>query len=218
LRGFCVAEVARLLEQVRAIEAASPFRRMTTRQGGSLSVAMTNCGGTGWVSDRSGYRYDAIDPLTGRPWPAMPAGFAALAARASVACGYAALRPEACLVNRYAPGNRLSLHQDRDDLDEVAPIVSVSLGLPATFLFGGLARCDPVLRFRLESGDVVVWGGGSRLAFHGVATVPAGEHPLTGACRINLTFRSVRALSLLPDWEDKGAPARPTPPRSGTDR
>ena len=192
LRGFCVAEAARLLDQVRGIEAMAPFRRMTTRGGGSLSVAMTNCGGLGWVSDRAGYRYDAIDPLSGRPWPGMPHDFRSLAGRAAVAAGFTAMPPDACLVNRYEPGSRLSLHQDRDELDMAAPIVSVSLGLPATFLFGGLARRDPVRRFRLQSGDVAVWGGASRLAFHGVSTVPAGDHPLTGRCRINLTFRRVQ--------------------------
>jgi len=192
LRGFCLTDAASLLEQVRAIEARAPFRRMATRGGGTISVAMTNCGALGWVSDRTGYRYDAIDPGNGEPWPRMPDAFRGLAGRAAVAGGFASMSPDACLVNRYAPGNRLSLHQDRYELDDAVPIVSVSLGLPATFLFGGLARRDPVRRFRLESGDVVVWGGASRLAFHGVSPVPAGDHPLVGPYRINLTFRSVK--------------------------
>lgn len=195
LRGFCRAGAGSLVGHVRAIEARSPFRRMSTRGGGTMAVAMTNCGTIGWISDRRGYRYDVLDPLTGRPWPPMPEAFAALAARAAVACGFAPLRPDACLVNRYAPGNRLGLHQDRDELDEAAPIVSVSLGLPAFFLFGGVQRSDPTRRVRLEHGDVVVWGGASRLAFHGIATVPAGDHPLTGPCRINLTFRTARPAS-----------------------
>ena len=182
-----------LLDHVGRIEAVSPFRCMTTRSGGTIAVAMTNCGPTGWISDRSGYRYDATDPLTGRPWPSMPADFTALAGRAAVAGGFAPLLPDACLVNRYAPGNRLSLHQDRDELDATVPIVSVSLGLPAFFLFGGLRRGDPTRRFRLASGDVVVWGGPSRLAFHGIASVPAGDHKLTGGFRINLTFRTAVA-------------------------
>ena len=190
LHGFCADEAAVLLEHVRGIEARSPFRRMTTRGGGTLSVAMTNCGTIGWVSDRTGYRYDAIDPLTGQPWPTMPPGFTDLARRAATAGGFDAMSPDACLVNRYAPGDRLSLHQDRDELDTAVPIVSVSLGLPAVFLFGGMARVDPTRRFRLESGDVVVWGGPSRLAFHGVSSVPAGEHRLTGRFRFNLTFRT----------------------------
>lgn len=203
LRGFCVDEAAGLIEAVHAIEAQSPFRHMTTRSGGTLSVAMTNCGAVGWLSDGRGYRYDAVDPLTGRPWPPMPDRFRTLAARAAVAAGFAAVSPDACLVNRYAPGNRLSLHQDRDEPDTAIPIVSVSLGLPATFLFGGLRRQDPTRRFRLESGDVVVWGGSARLAFHGISSVPVGDHRLTGRFRINLTFRTVRppsqALSLPPD-------------------
>ena len=181
-----------MIEQVRKIEAMAPFRRMTTRNGGTLSVAMTNCGALGWVSDRSGYRYDARDPLNGRPWPGMPDAFRSRAGRAALAAGFAAVSPDACLVNRYDPGSRLSLHQDRDELDLGAPIVSVSLGLPAVFLFGGPARRDPVRRWRLQSGDAVVWGGASRLAFHGVSTVPAGDHPLTGSCRVNLSFRCVK--------------------------
>jgi alkylated DNA repair protein (DNA oxidative demethylase) len=192
LRGFCCVETGPLLEQVREIEARAPFRRMTTRSGGTLSVAMTNCGALGWVSDPGGYRYDPVDPQTGDPWPPMPAPFADLAARAAIAAGFGPVEPNACLINRYEPGNRLSLHQDRDELDMAVPIVSVSLGLPAVFLFGGLQRHDPARRFRLESGDVVVWGGPSRLAFHGVASVVAGEHRLTGRTRINLTFRTAR--------------------------
>ena len=178
-----------LLADVRAIEQRAPFRRMPTRGGGMLSVAMTNCGRIGWVSDRAGYHYMPVDPLTGRPWPPMPESFAALAARAAISCFYAPFAADACLVNRYAAGTRLSLHQDRDELDFSVPIVSVSLGLPATFLFGGLQRRDPAQRFRLRHGDVVVWGGASRLAFHGVAALPPGDHPAAGPHRINLTFR-----------------------------
>ena len=163
---------------------------MATRGGGALSVAMTNCGRIGWVSDRSGYRYDAVDPQTGHAWPPIPEAFSALAERAAAACLYASFAPDACLVNRYAPGARLSLHQDRDELDFSAPIVSVSLGLPATFLFGGLHRRDPARRLRVQHGDVAVWGGGSRLAFHGVSPLRGGDHPLTGQFRINLTFRT----------------------------
>lgn len=154
-----------------------------------MSVEMSNSGVLGWVSDARGYRYERIDPLTGAPWPALPGRFADLAERASAAAGFAPLAPDACLVNRYAPRTRMSLHQDRDERRLGAPIVSVSLGLPASFMFGGLRRDDPVRRFRLESGDVVVWGGAARLAFHGVAPVAEGAHPLTGRFRINLTFR-----------------------------
>jgi len=154
-----------------------------------MSVGMTNCGALGWVSDRAGYRYAASDPASGRAWPAMPAPFRALAARAAAAGGFAAFEPDACLVNRYEPGARLTLHQDRNERDYAAPIVSVSLGLPATFLFGGDTRGGRPLRVPLAHGDVVVWGGPARLRFHGVAPVEGGWHERLGACRINLTFR-----------------------------
>jgi alkylated DNA repair protein (DNA oxidative demethylase) len=157
-----------------------------------MSVAMTNCGERGWVSDRSGYRYDAVDPETQRPWPAMPQLFRTLAQDAAAAAGYAGFAPDACLINRYLPGTRLSLHQDRDELDLRAPIVSVSLGLPAVFLWGGLRRADRPTRVRLAHGDVVVWGGPSRLVFHGIAPLAEGDHALTGRERINLTFRKTR--------------------------
>ena len=156
-----------------------------------MSVAMTNCGRVGWVSDRTGYRYDPVDPDTKLPWPAMPPPFIDLAVRAASEAGFANYDPDACLINRYAAGAKLSLHQDRDEKDPWAPIVSVSLGLPATFLWGGKRRADPVRRMRLESGDVVVWGGPARFVYHGVAPLKDGEHPLTGAVRLNLTFRKV---------------------------
>lgn len=189
LRGFATDDAPCLLEALRAIIAAAPFRRMITPGGQQMSVAMTNCGSVGWVSDRSGYRYDAIDPASGRPWPTMPPVFTTLASRAAAEAGFAGFEPDACLVNRYAPGTRLSLHQDRNERDYTQPIVSVSLGLPAVFLFGGARRTDRPRRVRLESGDVVVWGGPARMTFHGVAPLVDGDHPLTGRCRINLTFR-----------------------------
>ena len=154
-----------------------------------MSVAMTNCGTAGWVSDRSGYRYDAIDPQTGRPWPAIPAGFLDIARRAAARVGYENFEPDACLINHYEPGARLTLHQDRNEQDYTAPIVSVSLGLPAVFFFGGLTRKERPRRIPLENGDVAVWGGPSRLAFHGVAALREGEHSAAGSSRINLTFR-----------------------------
>ncbi|HEX7687852.1 MAG TPA: DNA oxidative demethylase AlkB, partial [Burkholderiaceae bacterium] len=155
------------------------------------SVAMTNCGELGWVSDRRGYRYDPVDPGSGRPWPALPDAFLALARDAAERAGYPGFAPDACLVNRYGPGARLSLHQDRDELDLRAPIVSVSLGLPATFLWGGLDRAERTRRVPLRHGDVVVWGGPSRLRFHGVAPLKDGTHPFAGALRLNITFRKV---------------------------
>jgi alkylated DNA repair protein (DNA oxidative demethylase) len=189
LRAFVRPIESELIAAVRAIVAQSPFRRMTTPGGHLMSVAMTNCGAQGWITDHTGYRYDPIDPRTGAPWPAMPPVLRDLALRAAEQGGFTGFAPDACLVNRYTPGTRLSLHQDKDELDYAAPIVSVSLGLPATFLFGGMARSDKPRRFRLVHGDVVVWGGPNRLAYHGVAALADGEHPLLGRQRINLTFR-----------------------------
>jgi alkylated DNA repair protein (DNA oxidative demethylase) len=191
LRGFARPTETDLMAALRNVIAKAPFRRMVTPGGHRMSVAMTNCGGRGWVTDQRGYRYDATDPETGTPWPAMPVCFRDLARRAAAQAGFDGFAPQACLVNRYAPGAKLSLHQDKDELDLGAPIVSVSLGLPATFLFGGLSRSDKPRRFRLEHGDVAVWGGPARLAFHGVAPLADGEHPLLGPRRVNLTFRKV---------------------------
>jgi alkylated DNA repair protein (DNA oxidative demethylase) len=191
LRGFVTSEAPLLIEAVTRIVQAAPFRHLVTPGGYTMSVAMSNCGRVGWVSDRTGYRYDPVDPGTGTPWPAMPPAFLDLAARAAAAAGFANYDPDACLINRYVAGAKLSLHQDRDEKDAWAPIVSVSLGLPAVFLWGGKRRSDPVRRLRLESGDVVVWGGPARFVYHGVAPLKEGEHPLTGPVRINLTFRKV---------------------------
>ncbi len=189
LRGFAAGEAEALVAAIEHVARAAPFRHMVTPGGFTMSVAMTNCGQAGWVTDRKGYRYAAADPETGKPWPAMPAAFIALAARAAEAAGYPGFAPNSCLVNRYAPGTRLTLHQDRNERDFDAPIVSVSLGLPATFLFGGAERGDRTRRMKLHSGDVVVWGGASRLHFHGVAELRDGTDPLTERCRYNLTFR-----------------------------
>lgn len=189
LRGFALPVAEALLAEIARLSADAPFRHLVTPGGKTMSVAMTNCGSLGWVSDRSGYRYDAIDPESGRCWPAMPALFGRLAAEAADAAGFPDFAPEACLVNRYAPGTRLTLHQDRDEKHYDRPIVSVSLGLPATFLWGGLARSDRPRRIPLVYGDVVVWGGPSRLVFHGVHDLAPGDHPLTDGLRYNLTFR-----------------------------
>ena len=189
LRGFVVKEAAALLQAIEDVIARAPFRNMVTPGGFTMSVAMTNCGRAGWLTDRKGYRYDAIDPETGQPWPDLPDPFVRLAGRAAKAAGYKGFVPDACLINHYEPGTRLSLHQDRNERDFTAPIVSVSLGLPAVFLFGGAERSDRPRRHRLEHGDVVVWGGPSRLAFHGVAPLADGEHPMTGRRRFNLTLR-----------------------------
>lgn len=189
LRGFAAAEAPVLLEAVEQIAAQAPFRHLITPGGYRMSVAMTNCGPLGWVSDRSGYRYDPVDPDSGRAWPPMPEPFRRLAAGAASQGGFANYQPDACLINRYELGAKLSMHIDKDERDAIAPIVSVSLGLPAVFLWGGKRRADRPRRIRLESGDVVVWGGPARFIYHGVAPLPDGVHPLTGQCRINLTFR-----------------------------
>ena len=191
LRGFAAAVDADLLAGVATIAAAAPFRNMIT-SGGTMSVAMTNCGSLGWVSDRTGYRYDSNDPESGRPWPAMPESFILLAELAAASAGYQRFAPDACLINRYEAGARMSLHQDKDERDFREPIVSVSLGLPATFLFGGDKRADKAERVAVTHGDVVVWGGPARLRYHGVLPLKDGLHSRVGSRRINLTFRKAR--------------------------
>jgi DNA oxidative demethylase len=189
LRSFALDCAPDLLAALASVIADAPFRHMVTPGGQSMSVAMTDCGVAGWITDRRGYRYERADPLTGKAWPVMPVPFLNLARRAALEGGYPGFEPDACLINRYEPGSRLTLHQDRNERDFSAPIVSVSLGLPAKFLFGGMERSAPVRRVMLHHGDAVVWGGPSRLAFHGVDTLKDGDHPATGPCRINLTFR-----------------------------
>jgi len=189
LRAFARPCETQLIAAIEAIITQAPFRRMVTPGGHQMSVAMTSCGSFGWVTDRSGYRYDAVDPESGKSWPPMPPLFRSLAEQAATDAGFPGFAPDSCLINRYEPGAKMSLHQDRDERDIGAPIVSVSLGLPATFLFGGLKRTDRTQRYRLVHGDVVVWGGPARLAFHGVAPLADGEHGLLGRRRINLTFR-----------------------------
>lgn len=189
LGGFARPVEAALLQALAAVTDAAPFRHMVTLGGHRMSVAMTNCGAVGWVTGRTGYRYDRTDPERGLPWPEMSGVFVDLAAEAAARAGFPGFAPDACLVNRYEPGARLSLHQDKNERGFEAPIVSVSLGLPATFLFGGVKRSDPPRRVALRHGDVAVWGGPSRLAYHGVAPLAEGEHPALGQQRINLTFR-----------------------------
>ncbi|HYG85917.1 MAG TPA: DNA oxidative demethylase AlkB [Azospirillum sp.] len=189
LGGFARPVVGELLDALARVLEDAPFRHMVTPGGWPMSVAMTNCGDVGWVTDRTGYRYDPIDPESGRRWPAMPDVFADLATRAAAAAGFDGFVADACLINRYDPGARLSLHQDRNERDFASPIVSVSLGLPATFLWGGMKRTDKPRRVTLTHGDVVVWGGPARMTFHGVMPLADGEHPLVGRRRFNFTFR-----------------------------
>ena len=189
LRGFALGNVTALLAEIERIETAAAFRHLETPGGLRMSVAMTNCGALGWVSDRRGYRYTTHDPLSVQPWPPMPSAFSTLAERAARAAGFEGFKPDACLINRYVPGARLTLHQDKDESDFSAPIVSVSLGLSAVFLFGGNARKDKQRRIPLQHGDVVVWGGPARLNHHGVLPLKDGHHPMLGRQRVNLTFR-----------------------------
>ena len=189
LHGFALADADAILADVQAITAQAPFRRMFTPGGQPMSVSMSNSGSLGWISDRQGYRYVADDPDSGLPWPPLSPRLLRLAGDAAARADFPGFAPDACLINRYAAGTRMSLHQDRDEQDFTQPIVSVSLGLPVTFLFGGLARSDKAARLTLNHGDVLVWGGPARLRFHGVLPLLDGQHPATGPYRINLTFR-----------------------------
>lgn len=189
LRGFALTREREILHEVEEVIRAAPWRHMLTPGGLRMSVAMSNCGELGWISDRRGYRYSADDPESGKPWPVMPEVFLRLACDAAAEAGFAGFRPDACLINRYEPGAKMSLHQDRDERDLSQPIVSVSLGLPALFLFGGERRNDKPMRMPLAHGDVVVWGGDARMRHHGVLPLKGGVHPMLGACRINLTLR-----------------------------
>jgi len=189
LRGFALDAAPQLLDAIARIDQASPFRHMQTPGGFTMSVALTNCGRFGWTTDRHGYQYTELDPLTGEAWPAMPEVLRRLARSAAAETGFPDFAPDACLVNRYEPGSRLTLHQDKNERAFDAPIISVSLGIPATFLFGGHKRTDPAARIPLRHGDVAVWGGVDRLRFHGVQPLKDAVHPQTGARRFNLTLR-----------------------------
>jgi alkylated DNA repair protein (DNA oxidative demethylase) len=189
LRRFAVPDDRAIFVGLHDVIERAPFRHMVTPGGFRMSVAMTNCGSYGWVTDCTGYRYDRIDPESGTPWPIMPAAFLKLAREAAAQAGFEGFEPDACLINRYDPGARLSLHQDKSERDLNEPVVSVSLGIPAVFLFGGLRRRDTSLRVLLAHGDVAVWGGPARLRYHGILPLKEGYHPSTGGHRINLTFR-----------------------------
>ena len=193
LKGFALQNEAALLDDLKSVMAQSALRHMVTPGGFTMSVTMTNCGDLGWVSDKKGYRYSALDfsqhPSTGEPWPQMPKSFLMLATQAADVAGYSHFLPDACLINQYQIAARMSLHQDKDEQDFNQPIVSVSLGVPATFLFGGLKRSDKPMKIPLQHGDVVVWGGASRLKFHGIMPLKANIHQVLGEYRFNLTFR-----------------------------
>lgn len=187
--GFLAGDAARLVATTLEISRQAPFRIMKTPGGRLMSAELTGCGQYSWVSDARGYRYSATDPQTGRPWPEMPESFRDLAQQAARQAGYQEFDPDVCLINRYRPGARMGLHQDRDEAEYRWPVVSFSLGLPITFLWGGRTRKGSPLRLLLQHGDVVVWGGADRLRYHGVAPLEPGRHPLTGGYRFNLTFR-----------------------------
>lgn len=189
LHQFASAGSALIFDAINTVIGQAPFRLMSTPGGLPMSVELSSCGDCGWVSDRCGYRYETIDPETRKPWPAMPPALRQLAENAANIAGFPGFHPDACLINRYAPGSKMSMHQDKDERDFTQPIVSVSLGLPAVFLWGGLQRSDKAMRLPLQHGDVLVWGGEDRLRFHGVMPVAAGYDELFGNCRINLTFR-----------------------------
>ena len=189
LRGFALPQVEQLLTELEAILVAAPLRHMVTPGGFSMSVGTSSCGQLGWITDRSGYRYFSVDPLSGLPWPSMPAVFADLAHEAAKRAGFPGFQADSCLINQYVPGAKMSLHQDKDEKGYAAPIVSLSLGLPAMFLFGGFERSDKTRRIPLLHGDMVVWGGVDRLRYHGVLPIKPGQHPLLGERRINITFR-----------------------------
>lgn len=191
-RGYALGTADELVAGIQDVASNSPFRRMKTPGGRQMSAAMTGCGMRSWVTDQRGYRYSDTDPETGNPWPPMPSAFARLARDVSTSAGYAGFDPDVCLINRYEPGARMGLHQDRDEQDFRWPVVSVSLGLPATFLWGGLRRGGSTARLVLEHGDVLVWGGEDRLRYHGIAPVPEGRCESTGHVRYNLTFRRAR--------------------------
>ncbi len=192
IRQFALPNAESLMEGIEKVTSEAPLRRMKTPGGHSMSAAMSCCGNLGWVTDRQGYRYQSEDPESGKPWPAMPAVFRELAISAADTAGFEGFEPDACLINRYQPGAKMGLHQDKDEEDFSQPIVSVSLGLPIVFQFGGLKRSERPMRVPLGHGDVVVWGGPARMRYHGVLTLKAGEHPLTGGYRYNLTFRRAR--------------------------
>ncbi|GJM01159.1 MAG: alpha-ketoglutarate-dependent dioxygenase AlkB [Methyloligella sp.] len=197
LKAFALSSEQEFMRFIHSVSSEAPFRHMLTPGGREMSVAMTNCGLAGWITDKRGYRYDHLDPLSNTAWPSMPLGFSSLAEKAAKKSGFSSFTPNSCLINRYEPGAKMALHQDKDEDDFSQPIVSVSLGLPAKFLFGGLKRSDKPLRTQLAHGDVVVWGGASRLAYHGIDKLKEGHHELTGAYRYNLTFRSAKIIENL---------------------
>ena len=189
LRGFALPKAKELLAALDSVLLLAPLRQMQTPGGYTMSARLSSCGALGWTTDRDGYHYSPLDPLSARPWPAMPGVFLALAAAAASSAGFSGFVPDSCLINAYAPGAKMSLHQDKNERCHTAPIVSISLGLPAIFQFGGFERSDPTQRIALFHGDIMVWGGVDRLRYHGVMPIKPGHHSLLGEQRINITLR-----------------------------
>lgn len=189
LRGFALPKAKELLAALNSVLLQAPLRQMQTPGGYTMSARLSSCGALGWTTDRDGYHYSPLDPLSARPWPAMPGVFLALAAAAASSAGFSGFVPDSCLINAYAPGAKMSLHQDKNERCHTAPIVSISLGLPAIFQFGGFERSDPTQRIALFHGDIMVWGGVDRLRYHGVMPIKPGHHSLLGEQRINITLR-----------------------------
>lgn len=189
LRGFALPKAKELLAALDSVLLQAPLRHMQTPGGYTMSARLSSCGALGWTTDRDGYHYSPLDPLSARPWPAMPGVFLALAAAAASSAGFSGFVPDSCLINAYAPGAKMSLHQDKNERCHTAPIVSISLGLPAIFQFGGFERSDPTQRIALFHGDIMVWGGVDRLRYHGVMPIKPGHHSLLGEQRINITLR-----------------------------
>jgi DNA oxidative demethylase len=189
LSGYALTNEKALIIDLHEVLSQASLRQMMTKMGFYTSAAMTNCGQLGWVSDRKGYRYEALNPLTGKSWPAMPVSFFQLAQNAALEAGFSDFKPDACLINQYKVGASMGLHQDKNELDFTQPILSVSLGIPAIFKFGGLSRSDKPIKIRLTHGDIVVWGGDARLNYHGIIPLQPNNHAVLGPYRYNLTFR-----------------------------
>lgn len=189
LQGFALSGAAHLVADLHAVIQIAPLRQMLTPSGLMMSVLTSSCGKRGWISDKKGYRYSTIDPISGQTWPEMPDSFITLAQQAAAIAGFENFAPDSCLINSYASGAKMGLHQDKDERDFTQPIVSVSLGVAAMFQMGGFKRGEQALKFALHHGDVLVWGRTARLRFHGVLPVKAATHPAFGERRVNLTFR-----------------------------
>ncbi|THJ30850.1 DNA oxidative demethylase AlkB [Lampropedia aestuarii] len=183
---------AELVARIEDVLQHSPLYQMATPGGKPLSVRTTSCGTHGWSSDPTGYSYVRHHPLTDQAWPEIPAAWSALATEAAQEAGFAQFAPDTCLINQYGLDSKMALHQDRSEQDLRQPVVSISLGMSALFLWGGMQRSDKPAHVLLHHGDMVVWGGVDRLRFHGIKHLTGAPHPQLGAMRYNLTLRRAR--------------------------